>query len=821
MSGERFPIDQDAIEEIASRLDLRDPNRAALESIAYAVFQHFEDGGGPPMEAVVDSATGVGKTYILLGAVEYFAMAHGGRNFVVIAPGRTILEKTIANLTPGHAKSLIGGMAFAPLVVTSENFNSPAMRAEMEDELRIKVFVFTVQALTKPGTKTGRRTHKFQEGLGAGLYEHLQSCDGLVVFADEHHCYYGPAFSKAVHELHPMLLVGLTATPHKRTPDEQIVFRYPLAAAIAEQYVKTPVVVGRTDDRSDSETKLRDGITLLEYKAEAVRTYCERTGDDPVNPVMLVIAQSIDDAEEYGAVFRRSDFFGGSYADRVLVVHSDAPDEALAELEQVESRDSPIRVIVSVGMLKEGWDVKNVYVIASMRSSISEVLTEQTLGRGLRLPFGAYTGVEILDTLEVLAHERYEALLKKAGVINEAFIDHRTRAVLKQNAKGEFVAVQETQEAAAPVVPVEPVEGDESTYGDDLETAPQVASIEGRTGHVREEALRMAQEVAPREGARSISVPRLQMSKIESVFSLADITDLRPFRELGEKLAANPEEALRRTVVSARVIEGSDGLKRTELVTSTGADRVAVQKELLPVESGIDYLRSALLASPMVPARKGQAAMAEPLIQAFVEGLGERAQEVLSSYLERATARFVKLVEAEQRKVAPKPRYEEVVAVERIGRVRTNSRVVSADRVGRFSRRTAYEGWETSLYPIEWFDSSPERAFALVVDGATSVDRWVRLHTGELPILWRNEGREYHADFVVVEKSGARWVVEVKSDKDSTTEEVLAKREAAKRWVNYVNASSLVDVTWGYLLVSESDLADAKGSWEALKALGA
>jgi len=39
-------------------------------------------------------------------------------------------------------------------------------------------------------------------------------------------------------------------------------------------------------------------------------------------------------------------------------------------------------------MLKEGWDVRNVYVIASMRPNISEILTEQTLGRGMRLPFG-------------------------------------------------------------------------------------------------------------------------------------------------------------------------------------------------------------------------------------------------------------------------------------------------------------------------------------------------------------------------------------------------------------------------------------------------
>jgi len=74
-----------------------------------------------------------------------------------------------------------------------------------------------------------------------------------------------------------------------------------------------------------------------------------------------------------------------------------------------------------------------------MRSSVSEILTEQTLGRGMRLPFGAYTGIEILDTLEVVAHERYEELLKKAGVLNEAFVDYRTRAALRINAKGQQV----------------------------------------------------------------------------------------------------------------------------------------------------------------------------------------------------------------------------------------------------------------------------------------------------------------------------------------------------------------------------------------------
>jgi len=76
-----------------------------------------------------------------------------------------------------------------------------------------------------------------------------------------------------------------------------------------------------------------------------------------------------------------------------------------------------VRAIVSVSMLKEGWDVKNIYVICALRALASQVLTEQTLGRGLRLPFGQLTGVEMLDTVEVLGHDSYEALLRSASVL--------------------------------------------------------------------------------------------------------------------------------------------------------------------------------------------------------------------------------------------------------------------------------------------------------------------------------------------------------------------------------------------------------------------
>jgi type III restriction enzyme len=96
----------------------------------------------------------------------------------------------------------------------------------------------------------------------------------------------------------------------------------------------------------------------------------------------------------------------------------------------------------------------------------------------------------------------------------------------------------------------------------------------------------------------------------------------------------------------------------------------------------------------------------------------------------------------------------------------------------------------------------------------------VRLHIGELPILWNSGGQHYNPDFIVIDTNQDHWVIEVKADKDLVTADVQGKRQAARRWANYVTTSDKVLVTWRYLLVSEADVAAAKGSWSALKSLG-
>ena len=266
-----IPFNEALVRQIATMLDLRRPNADALSKIASAM-EFAPDGA----ELVADLATGVGKTYIAGGLLDYL-QEQGVRNVVIITPGSTIQRKTVANLTPGHPKYL-RGMQSRPVVITLDDVETGAVGQALRDPDAFKVFVLTVQSLLRPDTKDNRRAHRPHEMLGEALSAYLASCEELVVIADEHHTYFGSTakrFQAAIEQLRPSVVVGLTATPHPST-EPHVVYRYPLAEAIADGYVKIPVLVARTDGKNDLRTQLADGVALLDAKDTAMRAYCDR-----------------------------------------------------------------------------------------------------------------------------------------------------------------------------------------------------------------------------------------------------------------------------------------------------------------------------------------------------------------------------------------------------------------------------------------------------------------------------------------------------------------------------------------------------------------
>ena len=839
----------DLLAEVAHRLDLREPNRKAIESVMLRTSDHYDvQEKTEPYECIVDSATGVGKTYVMAGMMEYLAGAVTPvRNFLLLAPGRTIRDKSILNFTPGNPKSLRHMMRSDPYVITANNFDAQSTRIAIDDPTVTKLYIFTVQALTS-ATGEGRATHVPLENLGMSFFDHLARLDDLVILADEHHCYRGPAFSRTIRDLKPELVVGMTATP-VRADESLVAFRYPLAAAIADRLVKTPVMVGRRDDRSDVDTKLLDGVNLSRYKGQAANAYCDENDLPRVNPVMLVIARSIDEAEEFQNVLDSGAFDGGTWVEKTLLIHSkltgDAKEKALADLQTVEDPDLPIRIIISVGMLKEGWDVKNVYVIASMRASVSEVMTEQTLGRGMRLPFGKYTGVEILDTLEILAHEKYSELLEKRKVLNEAFIDYGTYAEVRRLADGSSVVRQKTVESDADVVGLPgggPPEGSDGRQGGERATeedltprvntgapvpaasdVPGVVDVETRTREAEEAAKKTSTVVRydPLPDREPILIPKLISVPQFVTVSLNEIVDYGPFERLGRTLTADYSDELKRT----KIVATHDG-RKAMVTTETASDKIV---SALPLDIPLAVTREALIRRVMavkgVPNRALELGAAQRIVDHLIEAIGEKAADHLSAFVDRCGQRLATEVAKTLRDVSQaQVTYADDVQLLALSKTReARKRQVAGHADGSFDKAVAFNGWSKNLYSHAWFDTAPEFKAANAIDSGKCVVAWARLHINDVPITWTSEGRQYNPDLVAIEEvNGQRvgWLVETKADKDMTSAEVVAKRRAARRWANTANSSPDVDITWNYLLVGEQDVEDAQGSWEFLKGFG-
>ena len=87
----------------------------------------------------------------------------------------------------------------------------------------------------------------------------------------------------------------------------------------------------------------------------------------------------------------------------------------ITRLLAVESVDEPTEIVIHVNMLKEGWDVTNLYTIVPLRAANARTLIEQSIGRGLRLPYGKRTGVAAVDRLNIVAHDKFQEIIDEAN----------------------------------------------------------------------------------------------------------------------------------------------------------------------------------------------------------------------------------------------------------------------------------------------------------------------------------------------------------------------------------------------------------------------
>ena len=390
-------------------------------------------------------ATGVGKTRLMGAFISYLYLTGKSRHFFVLAPNKTIYEKLIADFSPESPKYVFKGIAeFAanpPLIVTGDNYES-GVGVRFEGGRSADLFgsdvhinIFNVDKINKEESPRGKpRMKRLQETIGESYYDYLSKLDDLVLLMDEAHRYRASAGANAIDGLKPILGLELTATPKtvgaqlRSVPN--VIYNYTLGQAMADGFVKEPAVATRKDfdpqsvgeqELERSSSKMPSTTTTMwpwswtAITARPARRRSRRSFSSSrrIPPKPSACASSSSPRSSSKAASRaRSPKFTPPCAARKA-------KKRLQRLVALE-KDGRTEIVIHVNKLKEGWDVTNLYTIVPLRASASEILTEQTLGRGLRLPFGKRVSkggddeFAAVDRLTVIAHERFDDIIAKA-----------------------------------------------------------------------------------------------------------------------------------------------------------------------------------------------------------------------------------------------------------------------------------------------------------------------------------------------------------------------------------------------------------------------
>ena len=868
--------------QVGARLSLRKPQKESLDILA-RIGDLFPLKKGTDVASVLASvradypqvedferdfpslcfalATGVGKTRLMGAFIAYLHLAKGVRHFFVVAPNLTIYEKLKTDFTPNTPKYVLDGIAeFAvtpPVIVTGDDYEQGrGVRGGglfNDEAVHINIFnISKINAEVRGGQEP--RIKRLQEYIGTSYFEYLAVLPDLVLLMDESHRYRASAGVRALNELRPVLGLELTATPQiergNRTERfKNIIFDYPLGRALDDGLVKRPAVATREnfdpahyDEAKLERLKLEDGIRIHETVKVELAAYASRYEKRLVKPFVLVVAQDTEHADALVALIKSAEFFEGRYRDKVITVHSnqrgEERDETIQALLRVEDPAEPTEIVVHVNKLGEGWDVTNLYTIIPLRAANSRNLVEQSIGRGLRLPYGTRTGDPVVDRLTIVAHDRFQEIIDEAN--RPGSLLHWDQVVVGKD------------------VPLEPKIGVELL-------SPFEAAVQTGSAGAAAEAAGAEQEVFVFQEGAEQQIAKATAEVVSRHFQyLPRSADLKK-PEVLEKLVQAVERSLApgqleltvddRTDVAKIVAKAVEALKLRNIdipkitVVPTGEVRSGFGDfdlkcgvrgwEPVPDDILIQHLRSnerTTLASGsgVVPEERPENYIVRRLIDfddvayerdgtllyklagqlvAHLRGYLSNEEDVLNvlQYHERSLAEFI------HRQMEPHY-WEHAVAYE--ARVHDGfevlrGKLITGDGTSvrdvrhaanplSDTRRYRFGWFKKNLYAEAKFDSDPERRMAVLLEDTKEVLKWFRPEGAPPHIDWAN-GRGYEPDFVV-ETGAEKFLIEVKAENEMNDLEVLAKAKAAGEWCTHASAHAVAHKgkPWAYLLVPDS-----------------
>ncbi len=894
--------------QLTARLSLRTPQRESLE-ILVDLLEQLNLNQDPDLQhwlTVIQQhypsvknfertfpslcfalATGVGKTRLMGAMIAWLYLTGHSRHFFVLAPNMTIYEKLKQDFTLGHAKYVFAGIPelaqTPPVIITGDDYDTGrGVRLDyaVPQTLTADIFayesaphinIFNIDKINARDSKKGAakssvaKMRRLQEYIGESYFDYLAGLPDLVVLMDEAHRYYASAGAKAINDLKPVLGIELTATPKttgsKPRDFANIIYHYPLASALNDGYVKIPAVATRKDFQANQydtaeleKIKLEDGIHHHEFVKVELQTYASTHQVKSAKPFMLVVAQDTTHAGSIKTLLESAEFFDGRYQGKVIEVHSnqtgEESDEAMQRLLAVE-HDEQTEIVIHVNKLKEGWDVTNLYTIVPLRASASEILTEQTIGRGLRLPYGKRTGVEAVDRLTIIAHDRFQDIIDRANdaesIIRKVVYIGGDDADIP-NAKPQVITTPSYLEL---LTTGKQVTQDDKVIADvggryevKVKTEQQTKVAEITLKVIEEQAAKLASSKdLGKEEIQAAVVKRVQQIvrdnpppqrllpelEQESMPSDAEVADI--VHSITENLIELTLDIPKIVVLPTREVNygfRNFNLERLELINFQ-----PVSQEILLQHLDNNHKASIHWASQDTHEARLEDYLVRHLMDKdeidydehadFLYKLSAQTLTHLRSYLkddsqvenvlvywQKQLSEFIWVQLFEHQWTTPTDYIGKVTQGFEVlkpatftlasGEQPRDFRVPINDK--RAIRQMVFKGFRKCCYPYQKFDSvEGEWRLAQLLEDDNDVLKWMKPASGQFRIEYQSS-QNYEPDFVV-ECVNHYLLIEPKRADQINTDEVKLKARAASRWCGYANehAKNNGNKLWFYLLV--------------------
>lgn len=813
-------------------------------------------------------ATGIGKTRLMAACIAYLYLQKGIRHFFILAPNLPIYEKLNKDFgDPSYSKYVFKGIAefvaHQPYIINGETYLQQGNRLVFDkDEIEINIFNIAKfntdnKESKKKGVKIAPKMKRMSEYLGQSYYEYLAGLDDLVVLMDEAHRYHADASKNAINELKPVLGLEMTATPFDENGRafRNIVYEYNLAQALRDGlYVKNPTVASRknfqkgnlTDDELDI-LKLEDAISIHEQTKVHLELYAKRNDVAMVKPFILVICKNISHAIATEERMQSEDFFGGQYKGKVLRIDSTTKkdEEVEALFMSLDSTDNEIEVVIHVNMLKEGWDVSNLYTIVPLRAADAPILVEQSIGRGLRLPYGGRrTGDDEVDKLTVIAHENFKSVIDAArdpnSVLNRlSYVEYDP----EEKQEKSTVVTASTQQDQKYEQQKRQVHSEEEKKAVDTSISAQKA--------VWSVLPKMNVKVsAQKELANEENIQKVKAAAVEYIRRQADAsTDLFAKQEAEEQIA-QVDKVIKMVV--------SDYLQNTipipRMTIQQGDTQVVYNDFDLDTTKGFNlpYLQEEIIRIGLVDnsyetlQAKSSGAFGAPVEQIVSELINydeidyDQCSELLFKLSSQAVDAVSKGLRPTDNLSSVIHQFKTILAQRIYGQVRAHISLISEGfakpkilpfveilpqhmtEVAGYGRRDYHDeikpkvdvrkyiftGFMKSYYVENKFDSSTEQDFAYILENDKSVQKWLRPASNQFNIYWGNGAHKYEPDFIV-ETDQTIFMIETKKAKEVSDVDVRSKMDSAKEYCK--NATEYNQEhggkTWKYVLLPHDTIS--------------